>query len=97
MRPQEFQKWAGAEQAAPVKAMTAKEFIDYLAQTHNIKPSKAVLMAVELLGVTKDGIYKWLKGAKNPHPGKLHHMRLIVENDALKKRVKELEEHLDQK
>lgn len=77
--------------------MTPQEFVDYLSKTHNIKPSKAVLMAVELLGVTKDGIYKWLKGAKNPHPGKLYHMRLIVENDALKKRVKELEEQLERK
>lgn len=75
--------------------MNPQEFIDYLAKTHNIKPSKAVLMAAELLGVTKDGIYKWLKGAKNPHPGKRNHMRLIVENDALKKRVKELEEQFN--
>lgn len=36
------------------------------------------------------------QGCKNPHPGKLNHMRLIVENDALKKRVKELEEKLNQ-
>lgn len=76
--------------------MTPQEFIDYLAETHNLKHSQAVLKAVELLGVTKDGIYKWLKGAKNPHPGKLNHMRLIVENDALKKRVNELEEKLNQ-
>lgn len=77
--------------------MTPQEFIDYLAKTHNIKPSQAVLKAVELLGVTKGGIYKWLKGAKNPHPGKLNHMQLIVENDALKKRVRELEEKLNGK
>lgn len=77
--------------------MTPQEFIDYLAETHKIKHSKAVLLAVELLGVTKDGINKWLRGAKNPHPGKLNHMRLIVENDALKKRVDELEEKLNQK
>lgn len=44
--------------------MTPQEFIDYLAKTHNLKHSQAVLKAVELLGVTKDGIYKWLKGAK---------------------------------
>lgn len=79
------------------QAMTPHQFIDYLAKTHNIKRSQAVLKAVELLGVTKDGIYKWLKGSKNPHPGKLNHMQLIVENDALKKRVRELEEKLNQK
>lgn len=77
--------------------MTPHEFIDYLAKAHNIKHSQAVLKAVELLGVTKDGIYKWLKGAKKPHPGKLNHMQLIVENDTLKKRVRELEEKLNQK
>lgn len=70
--------------------MTPQEFIDYLAKTHNLKPSQAVLKAAELLAVTKWLVYRWLNGSKNPHPGKLNHMRLIVENDALKKLVKEL-------
>lgn len=77
--------------------MIPQEFIDYLAKNHNTKHSQAISKAAELLGVSKTVIYKWLNGVKNPHPGKLHHMRLIVENDALKKRVKELEEKLTQK
>ncbi len=76
--------------------MTPQEFIDYLAETHNIKHSQAILKAAELLAVTKWLVYRWLNGEKNPHPGKLAHMEAIRENDALKKRVKELEEKLNQ-
>lgn len=77
--------------------MTPQQFIDYLTHTYNLKPPQAVLKACELLGVTKSLFYKWLNGTKNPHRGKLNHMRLIVENDALKKRVEALEEKLNQK
>lgn len=77
--------------------MTPQEFIDYLAETHNIKHSQAILKASELLAVTKWLVYRWLNGEKNPHPGKLKHMQKIVECDALQKRVKELEEKLNQK
>lgn len=71
--------------------MTPQNFIDYLAKTHNLKHSQAVLKAVELLKVNKGLIYRWLNGKTIPHPGKLAHMQKIVECDALKKRVKELE------
>lgn len=72
--------------------MTPQNFIDYLAKTHNLKHSQAVLKAVELLKVNKGLIYRWLNGKTTPHPGKLAHMQKIAECDALKKRVKELEE-----
>lgn len=76
--------------------MTPQEFIAYLAETHNIKHSQAILKAAELLAVTKWLVYRWLNGEKNPHPGKLKHMQKIIECDALEKRVKELEEKLNQ-
>lgn len=76
--------------------MNPQEFIDYLAKTYNLKPPQAILKASELLAVTKWLVYRWLNGEKNPHPGKLKHMQKIVECDALQKRVKELEEKLNQ-
>lgn len=74
--------------------MDPHEFINYLAESYHLKPSQAVLKAVDLLGVTKAGIYKWLQGTKKPHQGKLNHMQTIVERDVLEKYTSTLEQFL---
>lgn len=79
------------------QTVTPQQFVDYLANTRNLKPSQAVLKACELLGVTKSLFYKWLNGTKNPHPGKLDHMVLIIKNDALEKYTDKMEQYLTNK
>lgn len=42
-------------------------------------------------------VWQWLNGKRNASPTILQFMATLLENDALKKRVKELEEKLNQK
>lgn len=79
------------------QTVTPQEFVDYLTHAYNLKSSQSIIKACELLGVTKSLFYKWLNGTKTPHPGKLEHMGLIVQNDTLEKYTGKLEQYLTNK
>lgn len=73
-------------------------FINWVQSKYTLpNRTTAVKKTAELIKAGENTVWQWLKGKRKTSPTILQSMETLIENDALKKRVKELEEKLNQK
>ena len=73
-------------------------FINWVQSKYTLpNRTTAVKKTAEIMKAGENTVWQWLKGKRKASPTILQFMETLIENDVLKKRVKELEEKLNQK
>lgn len=78
--------------------MSVLNFINWVQSKYTLpNRTTAVKKTAGIMKAGENTVWQWLNGKRNASPTILQFMATLLENDALKKRVKELEEKLNQK